>query len=217
MLLIPKLKITSGKDIILSTDHFTVKSGDSVYLKCQVPAGKTLLLQAVYFFLGWKESRRYKFIEKGEVFTWDVRQKRKLYRKRKKDVILIEDPPALIPDKTVNKNIHLPLRRINPRMKHKIIDYLQLFNLGDKQFRPAGSLSLSEKKTVELIRSLIILPEVLLIDDFDLRFPQNLQDKIFDVLKLMLNNGTVIIAAGKASNSFFPHCCTIEDKQVIEI
>jgi ABC-type lipoprotein export system ATPase subunit len=217
MLEVPILAITNGKKTIVSVEDFTIKSGDFVYLRSDLPCGKTLFLKALYYFLGQSEKKRNKYIDKRMVFTWDVRQHKKLYLKAGKDVLLMEFTPALFPLKTVQKNILLPLRNVNIRTKDKIIDYLQLLNIEDKQYVTAQCLSVSEKKLIELIRAVILLPKVLLIDDFDLSFHLPQQPKVFELLKLMQENGTVIIASGKKKNDAIHYCCTIEDNQVVEV
>ncbi|MBW6515808.1 MAG: ATP-binding cassette domain-containing protein [Candidatus Cloacimonetes bacterium] len=217
MLVIPKLKVTDGKNIILFSDALTIPEGKSIYLCDSNLKGKTLFLQAIYHYLKKSRKSREKLLKKENEFIWDISNKKKLYRKGSKDVLLIEYTPAILPNLTINQNIMLPLKTINVRMKNKIREYLQQFDLGSKQYNSAKNLSFSEMKIIELIRAVMLLPSVVLIDDFDLSFYQTLLEKVLHIMFLMQQNGTVFIATGKSENLAFSKNYKIENKKVIEV
>jgi|GEM_PF-1629147 ABC-type lipoprotein export system ATPase subunit len=213
---IPKIVITSGKEKLLTIQRFSIEEGDSLLLQSEKPMGKTQFLHGLYRYYQISRKKRGKIIEKGDIYLWNIK-KEKLFRKGNSEVILLEDYPAIISEMTVNQNILLPMKRMNIRLKHKLIDYLRTFELNMKQFNKGGSLTFSEKKIVELIRAVMQLPEIVLIDDFDLSFHENLHDRIFEMLSLLRKNGTIIIATGKVDNPFFSRIFTIKGKEVIEI
>ncbi len=213
---IPKIVINSGKEKVLTIQRFTLEEGDSLLLQNENPEGKTLFLRGLYRFLQNSRRRREKLIEKGDVFLWDIRRD-KIYSKGNREAILLEYQPAIIPEMTLNQNILLPMKGMNIRLKHKLIDYLRTFGLTMKQFSPGRNLSFSEMKIVELIRAVLLLPELILIDDFDLSYHKNLHDRIFEMFSLVRKNGTIIIATCKSANPFFTRNFSIKGKEVFEI
>lgn len=217
MLKVPKIIVTDGDNTILTVPRLSIKEGESLYVRTDSPEGKTLFLQAVFSYLKKSPKQRKKMLERGDVFTWDISNKKKLYNKGVRDVLLIENVPAIMPQLTLQQNIILPLKKINIRLKSKIVDCLQLFNLSPKQFFPASTLSFSEKKIVELIRCIMLLPEIVLIDDIDLSYHVSLQEKVFENLSLLQKNGTIIIATGKTKCHYFSNYHTIKNKRVIEL
>lgn len=212
---IPKLKITEGKNLLLSSDTFTIENGESLFIRSTDPEGKTLFLRTLYLYLKMDKKKRELFRKRNDLFHWDIRNRRKLAGRGGKDVLLVELNPAILPLLTVNQNIMLPLINLNTRLKNKIFDYLSQFGLGTKQYLPSSHLSFTELKIVELIRAVILLPEVILIDDFDLSFPQVKLDKILEILTLIQKNGTIIIASGKTDNRSFQRTFSIANKQVV--
>ena len=217
MLVIPEIKIQDGKNLILSIGKLSLTDGDSVYLHSDSPRGKTIFLHTLYWYLQKDKRTRDKFIKKGETIFFALCQKKSKPRRSNRNVLLIEHDPVIIPNLTLNRNITLPFQSLNIRLKNKILEYLQLFNLNNKQFLPASCLSFTEMKIVELIRAVMLLPEVIMIDDFDTSFHQTYHDQVHEILDLMQKNGTILIATGKSMNNSFSVQCTINDKVVIKL
>ena len=233
MLELPKIVVKDGKDTILTIDELKIPDGESLFLGSDNAVGKSTFLEAIYLYLQLGRRRREKYIKTGETYIWNIQKTRKFSGRRRYDALLLRHSPAIFPELTVYQNIRRPLKNLNIRMKNKIIDYLRLFDLQSKLDKKGENLSMSEKKIIELIRSVLLLPELLLIDDFDPRFFMKVSssepavdepgkvasshDKVFELLELIRKNGTIIMAAGKIEYPFFMHRYTIKGGRVVVV
>lgn len=194
---IPTIEVRKKKETLLLSEKMFIHNGTSLYLHSDAPAGKSLFLKSLHYYLKWSKKRRNRFNLKNRPLILDVRQFGKLYCSGSKNALLLDSEPALLPNLSVNQNILLPIRNRNVRIKHKVIEHLQNFDLGSKQHLNVETLSRCEMKFIELIRATLLLPDCLLLDDFDLSLPETKQNAVFNLLSLMQKNGTIIFAAGK--------------------
>jgi molybdate/tungstate transport system ATP-binding protein len=155
----------------LKIDHFSIKSGEYVYIIGPTGSGKTLLLECIAGFVT---------PESGEI-KFDNFNMNKI-SPEKRNVGFMYQNYHLFPHLNVKKNIEfgLKMKKINDYSFFEyIINKLGIKHLLDRKIQ---NLSGGEKQRVALARALVIKPNILLLDE-----PLSAldQDTKTDILKLL--------------------------------
>ena len=195
--------VKSKHDTLLSIEELMVHEGESALIYAPAPEGKSLLLKTLYNYPGEQTKR-------------EVNCPRKITQshKNKQMILLLEFQPTIFNNLSVLKNITLPLKHVSLRAKNKIMEYLGVFGLEFRSNVPAGDLSLSEQKAIELIRAVFLLPDIILIDDYDLVLDLLPEAKIRPLLNDVLWNGGGVLSTARRKLESFDRYFSISNKRL---
>lgn len=141
--IVSNLLVKRGDEVILHDVHFSIKPGEFVALVGQSGSGKTTLLYALSGLI---------HVE-GEVAV-------------PSKVGMVFQDHILFPWLTVAENIAFGLENKNTSEKDRLVDeYLELIGLSEKKYRYPKELSGGQVQRVALARSLVIDPDLLLLDE----------------------------------------------------
>lgn len=132
---------------------FKVKSGDFVSIVGPFGCGKTTILN----LLGG--------ITENYFGAITIRGKNPMEAKKNRKIGYVFQQPTLLPWRNVTKNIALPQELIGIRDEGKINQLLCLVNLESVALKMPADLSGGMKQLVSIARSLILDPDVLLLDE----------------------------------------------------
>ncbi len=162
--------------------NLDIKKNEFVMVVGPSGAGKTLMLEAI---AGLQRINRGRIYISGRDVTELTPEKRK--------VALVYQDYALFPHFTINENIRYGLR-FNPHCDESyfshLVDLLKLRNLLQ---RFPETLSGGEQQRVALARSLILNPDLLLLDEPLSALDPVFREEIQDYLKLLHKEGNTII------------------------
>ena len=205
MLRIENFAVTLQERRFMIVDRMQVENGKKILIFGDNETGKTLFMRSI----------------QGEFkhFTGSIQIKEKplSYFKKRKNTILIENIPHLLPAESVWKNITLPLEKITPRHKSRLIELLNIANLHDKTNVKIHELSFSTHKIIELIRASIQLPHLILIDDIDNFFDEKRLIQALQICDYATNTGTSLLATAKQKLDHFDQYHRVQNKKVVKL
>jgi molybdate transport system ATP-binding protein len=189
-----KLKINKtlkapGGTFKLNLD-FAINQGDFITIYGPSGAGKTTLLRTIAGLIKPETG----IITHGDS-TWFDSAKNIHLKPQQRPVGLVFQDYALFPNMTVAQNIHYALARNGD--KQKVDELVKLLKLKELINRKPDDLSGGQKQRVSLARSLVNMPQVLLLDEpmaaLDLEIRHKIQNYLLEVHKL--NNHTTILVS----------------------
>ena len=193
--------VQESAEQFLRINDFTVSEGESVFLSGKASSGKTLLLNILRCKpLIHDEQVRYQKIKKNSRYS---------------SVLRIGFQPLIFSGKTVLENILEPLKSPGVCTKNKIIEHLNTFHLYPKRDLIAKTLARNELLALQLIRAVILLPPVLLVDDYDLLVKVLDYEKVRLLLAAVLKNGSAVIGTGIEVCSGFDRYFKISENYVV--
>jgi len=122
------------------------------------------------------------------------------YRIARRGIALVPEGRRVFPDQTVRDNLILgAYSRISGRQSREAVEtdigrMLEVFpRLKDRMAQPAGTLSGGEQQMLVLARALMSRPQVLLIDEPSLGLAPILVQEVFNVLRVLREQGLTIL------------------------
>jgi ABC-type cobalamin/Fe3+-siderophores transport system ATPase subunit len=201
MIKVENLIINPQNKPILEIKSFGIEKGTKANIIGKNKTGKSSLLKIL---------KGEKIPEYGEIIYND---KNPQYLR----ILEIEVLPHLVENYSVWQNIVLPLTKITNREEIRIQDFCEIFDLHNSLDKKVKDLSFSEKKFTELIRSVIQLPHLILIDDFDTFFDDMTQLKVSRLLEYAVSGGTAVVAFSKIRQEGFDKYYRIQNKELLEL
>lgn len=201
-----------GGDFQLEVNH-TFNKGDFITIYGPSGAGKTTLLRIIAGLI--KPDRG--SIKIGDKVWFDSIGSINL-SPQKRSVGLVFQDYALFPNMTVKENIYYALGRDN--FLKATDDIIQLMKLDSLLKRKPDTLSGGQKQRVALARSLVQLPEILLLDEpmaaLDIEMRSNIQNYLLEAHKTY--NLTTILVSHDIGEIFkmSNHVVKIENGQIVQ-
>lgn len=191
MTLLEVENVTAGYGVgpnILQDLSLKIEQGQTHCIIGPNGAGKSTLLRVICGLLQPREGR---VIYKGEVLN-----------NLRTDQILIEgisfvpQDRSLFPDMTVKENLRMGGYIIKNRreLEARIEEVLHIFPfLKERSAQPAKTLSGGQQQMLAIGRSLVLQPQVIMIDEPSLGLAPIVAQRIFDTIKQLRNTGMTII------------------------
>lgn len=186
MLKIQLFNLKVHSSLFCTIDELQIHESECAFIIGPNRSGKSLLLQSI--FGSFKDYQ-------GSIFLKDTLLQP---HKQNQHILLIQNQNDFLWNNTIWENLVLPFPKISPRQKTKIQEYATLCGLKDIETKPVSELSYSDLKFIELIRTVIQLPYLILIDDMDMYWDQNQLTTAWLLIEFALKGGTAILATGKS-------------------
>lgn len=149
-------------------------------------------------------------------FTGDVFIKDNPVGSRFRKSILIDIQPRLLKQETVWNNLTISLEKVSGFQRDRIQQLAELAGIQDWLDNTADELCYSSIKLVELVRSVIQYPYVILLDDPDCWFDDRTLERALRVCDYALKAGTTLLAAGKKTVPHFDFYYQIQNHKLIQ-
>lgn len=184
-----KALIAPGDTLNLHIDC-TIKKGDFITIYGPSGAGKTTFLRILAGLVTPEKG----IITVGQQ-VWFDSQKNINLKPQQRPVGLVFQDYALFPNMTVEENINYALGK--DKNTHAINDILLLMDLNDLLNRKPETLSGGQKQRVALARSLVKMPEILMLDEpmaaLDLEMRHRIQNYLLKAHK-KFNLTTILVS-----------------------
>ncbi len=186
--------IYQGASLILSDVNIAVHRGEFVYLVGKTGTGKSSLLKTLYGDLNLREGD-------GTVVGYDLRQLnwRNIPYLRRELGVVFQDF-QLLTDRNVNNNLKFVLKatgwKDDKLMDEKISDVLDKVGLKTKGFKMPFELSGGEQQRMDIARSILNSPKLILADEPTGNLDPETSDEIMHLLfNISRDYGTAVIMA----------------------
>jgi cell division transport system ATP-binding protein len=186
--------IYQGDNLILQDVNLSVSKSEFVYLVGKTGTGKSTLLKTLYGELPLKDGE-------GTVVGYTLQHldwKKVPYLRRNLGVVFQDF--QLLTDRNVNDNLKFVLRatgwKNEKMMDEKIMDVLDKVGLKAKGFKMPFELSGGEQQRVDIARSLLNSPKVILADEPTGNLDPETSDEIMMLLfHIAKDYGTAVVMA----------------------
>lgn len=187
-------KIYQGENLILQDVNINVNKGEFVYLVGKTGTGKSSLLKTLYGDLPLREGN-------GMVAGYDLKQmnwKKVPFLRRSLGVVFQDF--QLLTDRNVHENLKFVLKatgwKDNKLMEEKINDVLDKVGLKSKGFKMPFEMSGGEQQRVDIARSLLNSPNLVLADEPTGNLDPETSDEIMQLLfQIAKDFNTAVIMA----------------------
>lgn len=187
---ISHLKKTFGDNVIFSDLSLSVKKGETVVLIGPSGCGKSTLLRCLNGLEPIQGGTIYlngKPIEFGKKSLVKIRQK----------IGMVFQNYDLFPNMTVLQNIILSPVKVQKRSKREAtaeaLQLLEKVGLSDKTGAYPSELSGGQKQRVAIVRSLIIHPDIILLDEITAALDPEMVHEVLKVVLELSRNGTTML------------------------
>src|SRR6185436_16485357 len=189
-----KVNIYQGESLILSDVNIVVNKGEFVYLVGKTGTGKSSLLKTLYGDLTLREGE-------GTVAGFNLKEmdwKKVPFLRRNLGVVFQDF--QLLTDRNVNNNLKFVLKATGWKdeklMDEKIADVLDKVGLKSKGFKMPFELSGGEQQRVDIARSLLNSPKLILADEPTGNLDPETSDEIMNLLiQIARDYGTTVVMA----------------------
>jgi branched-chain amino acid transport system ATP-binding protein len=184
MLEIEHLRAGYGDTVVLRDVSLSVPDGSVVALLGPNGAGKTTLLRAASGLLKPTGGR---VLLEGEDVTG-----RKPYEMARRGLCHLPEGRGIFPSLTVRDN--LILQSPKGEEEDSIQKAVNAFPaIGSRLRQVAGSLSGGEQQMLALVRTYLVNPKIVVVDEASLGLAPNLVDRIFETLRAIVRNGVSLL------------------------
>ncbi len=184
------LKKAFGENIVLNGISLTVKKGETVVLIGPSGCGKSTLLRCLN---GLEPIQGGSVLLHGEPVEYG---KRSLYKIRQKIGMVFQDY-GLFPHMTVLDNVMLAPLKVQKRSKSEVTDeamaLLERVGLGDKAGSYPSQLSGGQQQRAAIVRSLIIRPDIILLDEITAALDPEMVHEVLNVVLDLAKNGSTMM------------------------
>jgi ABC-type sugar transport system ATPase subunit len=184
LLYVKNLNLQAG-DFKVPDTSFDVKKGEYYFLLGESGSGKSLILEAI---AGIQK------IKSGEVWVNNLNITHLPMHQRR--VGLVFQSLALFPHLTVMDNIAFPLERRGikrPQVAEEVVQIAQRLSIAHVLKRKPGTLSGGEHQRVALARTLIMKPDMLLLDEPLSSLDILLKEEMVELLRELHQQGQTIL------------------------
>ncbi len=178
---IKNISFSYGKEKVLDNIDLSIEKNEIVALVGPSGCGKSTLLRII---LGLED------IQSGEISVNNrlLASVKKSTPIHDRNMGIVFQNPSLFPHMTVKKNIEFGLKNAKKKLSsNKIDEYLALVELDNAKDKFPHMLSGGEQQRISLIRSLIINPDVVLLDEpfanLDSVIRRKIRADVLDILK----------------------------------
>ncbi len=151
-------------------------------------AGKSTLLKAISGLLNPREG---KIIFKGEEIQ-GLRPDQVL----QEGICFVPQERALFPNMTVRENLRMGgfILRDRELLEHRVEEVFERFPiLKERHNQKAGTLSGGQQQMLTMGRTLVLKPDVVMLDEPSLGLAPQIVEQIFDILSLFTESGMTLI------------------------
>ena len=188
---IKNVNIYQGNNLILSDVNLEVKRGEFAYLEGKTGTGKSSLLKTLYGELPLKE---------GEATVVGFQLKNMHWKQipflRRKIGVVFQDF-RLLTDRNVYGNLKFVLKATgwteSKLIDEKIEEVLTQVGLQDKGFKMPFEMSGGEQQRVDIARSLLNSPQLILADEPTGNIASAQADEIMSIFEKLNDEGNTII------------------------
>ena len=188
---------------LLTIETINVEKKKNVLIFGKNNSGKSLLLKSLHKTY-FNHNGNFEIKEPG------------VFKRKKKASILIDNSVNLLLDKSIYKNIILPISKLDDKKKEMISDLCNIASLGEIYSVKCSVLSYSQAKMVEVIRAFMIDPITILIDDID-NFFDEINMNLFFALMEKRNGNFSIVTTAKKPLERFGLVYRIQDNKVVKL
>jgi lipopolysaccharide export system ATP-binding protein len=193
-------KVIGTKQIVKGLD-LEVNPSEVVGLLGPNGAGKTTTF---YMIMGLVQQNKGSIWFKGEMISNDP-----VHKRAQKGIGYLGQEPSVFQDLTVEQNILLVLENEpldKKQMKERLEDHLDEFHLKKLRNQLAGTLSGGERRRLEITRTLIKKPQLLLLDEpFANVDPITIQE-MKKQIKILSKRGIAILITDHNAREIFSIC-----------
>ena len=201
-----------GKDKVNDVNITIEQEGDIICILGPSGIGKTTILRTI---AGLEKINKGQIILKNKIIS----SKQIHVEPEKRNIALSFQENSLFPHYTIDKNIHLGLKK--KQLSNKNIDskeIIKILNLQDVLNKYPHQISAGESQRASLARSLISQPDLLLLDEPLSNVDQSFKEDIQVSLKQILKNNkiTTIVVTHDSYEAFYlgSKCALILDNEV---
>jgi branched-chain amino acid transport system ATP-binding protein len=176
-----------GPDILKGV-NLTIQAGQVHCIIGPNGAGKSTLLKAIS---GLLSPRKGKIVFKGEAIQ-GLRPDQVLQQ----GICLVPQERALFPHMTVHENLRMGgyVLRDKELLKHRIEEVFDMFPiLKERRLQKAGVLSGGQQQMLTMGRTLVLKPDMVMLDEPSLGLAPKIVEQIFDIVKLFAGSGMTVI------------------------
>jgi polar amino acid transport system ATP-binding protein len=184
-LTISNAHVSYGETQVLTGLNFAIADGEIVAIMGRSGCGKTTLLRSICALLPLQEGevvfQGQKIVRGGESLfeEWEIRRK----------IMYVAQTPTLLPHLTALRNISLGLQLVRglsyAEATSQTRDAAAELNLGSKIHRYPEELSGGEAQRVQLLRAMVLQPEVLLLDEITANIDPETTKEVVETLWLI--------------------------------
>jgi len=164
-----------------------IEQGSFVYIQGSNSTGKSLFLSSIY-----GEYPNFK----GNLYLRNIKVSE---HKLNNNIFLLDDDLSVIDKFTFLQHLELPYKKLSIHQKNRIIEMATIVGMIDILNIKAKYISKSEKMLMFIIRAALISPYLLMIDDLDFYFDNEVIKKVYQLFLYCLKSGMIIIATGKTN------------------
>lgn len=188
------VNIYQGQNLILSDVNISVDKGEFVYLVGKTGTGKSSLLKTMYGDLEMREGEGWVAGHNLTGLTW------KTVPFLRRDLGVVFQEFQLLTDRNVHENLKFVLKatgwKDDKLMDEKINEVLDKVNLKTKGFKMPYELSGGEQQRVDIARSLLNSPKLILADEPTGNLDPETSDEIMKLLfQICRDDQTTIVMA----------------------
>jgi polar amino acid transport system ATP-binding protein len=180
-----------GETPIIKGLNLTVRGGETLAILGRSGCGKTTLLRGICALV---PLQRGEIALQGQTIVMNGKSLFQEWEIRRK-INYVAQTPTLLPHLTVLKNISLGLQLIKGLSKSKAISVAESaaseLHLSSKLHRFPEELSGGEAQRVQLLRAIVLQPEVLLLDEITANIDPQTTREVIDALWLLRERAQV--------------------------
>jgi len=182
------LRASYGGRRILENVSLTVAAGEVVTVIGHNGAGKSTLLKSIFRMVPWSE---------GEVLL-EGRPIQKLPADRilAAGIAYVPQHRSVFPRLTIAENLRMGgyLVRDKALLERRLRDVEALFPLlAERRRQLAGTLSGGEQRMLEIARTLLTEPKVVMLDEPSIGLAPKMVDAVFDTVRLLRSRGKAVL------------------------
>ncbi len=177
-----------GGPNILKGVNLRVEQGQAQCIIGPNGAGKSTLLKAISGLLSPREG---KIIFKGEEIQ-DLRPDQVL----QEGICFVPQERALFPNMTVRENLRMGgyILRDRELLEQRVEEVFERFPiLKERRNQKAGTLSGGQQQMLTMGRTLVLKPDIVMLDEPSLGLAPKIVEQIFDILSLFTESGMTLI------------------------
>ena len=173
---------------ILTGANLTVRPGQVQCIIGPNGAGKSTLLKAITGLLRVRE---------GEIlFNGEPIHNMRPDKVLRKGIAFVPQERALFPKMTVRENLRMGGYTLDDKkeLERRIDDVLERFPiLRERAHQNAGTMSGGQQQMLSMARTLIIKPQIVMLDEPSLGLAPQIVQQMFDIMRMLSDSGMTVI------------------------